>query len=118
MTIAYGIAAILYAALVIFWIVRAIIVLAIQEPSSRVTISLQKSFFSMSFASGKAMLITSIGYALAAMIGYLAGFPIAASAIAVYNVLQVVQWFYTRTETNQKRFNELMLGDELCGELA
>lgn len=118
MTIAYGIATVLFAALVIFWVVRAIVTLTIKDPQSRLTVALQKSFLSLGLASGTDMIVTVLVYTAIAILGFVVGFPIAACAILGYMALHCLQWLYAIRSENEKRFNQILLGEELVGELA
>lgn len=114
MAIAYAIATVLFAALVIFWLVRAVVTLTIKDPRFRLTTWMQKSFLSLGLASGTDMIITVLVYVAIAILGYLVGFPIAATAILSYMSLHCLQWLYATTVRSEKRLNEILLGQELC----
>jgi hypothetical protein len=118
MAIAYAIVTGLFIALVMFWLVRAVVTLTIKDPQAGLTIWLQKSFLSLGLASGSDMIITVLVYTAIAVLGFCVGFPMAAIAIMGYMVMHCVQWLYATTEVNQQRLNEILLSEELCAEAA
>lgn len=114
MAIAYAIGLILFVALVAFWAVRAIVTLTVKEPQSTLTIWLQKSFLSANLIDGTEMMIVVLIYTYLALGGWFIGLPITALAILFYMTLQCLQWLYAAQAPNERRLNEIMLGEELC----
>jgi hypothetical protein len=115
MATAYTIGMVVYIAVVAFWIIRLLACLIVKDPESRIVIALQKSFFSMGFASGKEMVYTALIYATAAFLAYLFGFTITGHGMLLYLALLCVQWLYVNTEVSRQRYNEMLLADELVG---
>jgi hypothetical protein len=115
MATVYTFGLVIYVAAVTFWIVRLLVCLTIKDPKSKITVWLQKSFFSMCFASGKEMAYTTLIYAGAAFIGYLFGFTMTAHGMLVYLSLLTIQWLYVNTEENRRRYDEILLAEELVG---
>jgi hypothetical protein len=113
MATAYTIGLVIYVAVVTFWIIRFLACLCVKDPKSRVVIALQKSFFSMCFASGKEMVYTALVYAGAALLAYVFGFTITGHGMLVYLGLLCIQWLYVNTEANRRRYDEILLADEL-----
>lgn len=118
MTIAYGIATVVFIALVMFWLVRAVVTFAIKEPKARLTVALQRSFFSLGLATGADMLLTVMICTAIGLFGFMIGFPIAALAVMSYMLLQCVQWLYVTTEASRERFSKLLPDAAAHGEPA
>lgn len=118
MTIVYAIASTLFAMLVLFWLVRAIVVVAIKKPESRATVWLQTSFFSLGLASRNSMVATVVIYVVLAATGYLIGFPIAATCILGYLCLLLIQWSFVCQPDNRARLDTILSDEEIYGERA
>ncbi|BDD79658.1 hypothetical protein [Burkholderia phage FLC9] len=113
MATAYTIGLVIYVAVVTFWIIRLLACLCVKDPQSRVVIALQKSFFSMCFASGKEMVYTALLYAGAALLAYACGFVTTGHGMLLYLGMLCIQWLYVNTEANRRRYDEMLLAAEL-----
>ena len=118
MAIAYAIGLVVFVALVAFWIVRAIVTLTIKDPQSKLTIWLQKSFLSANLIEGAEMIITVLVYASLVFGGWFVGLPMTAAGLLFYMCLQCIQWLYCAQDDVARRYNEMLLGAELCRNAA
>lgn len=114
MAIAYAIGLVVFVALVAFWVVRALITFAIQDPTNKLTIWLQKSFLSANLIPGTEMVIAVLVYTFIAFGGWFVGLPMTAVAVLSYMCLQCIQWLYAATDAAAQRFNQILLSEELC----
>jgi hypothetical protein len=114
MAIAYAIGLVVFVALVAFWVVRAFVSLTIQDPQSKLTLWLQKSFLSANLIPGTEMVIAVLVYTFLAFGAWFVGLPITAMAVLAYMCLQCIQWLYAAQDTVAQRFNHILLGQELC----
>ena len=115
MATVYTIGLVIYVAAVAFWIVRLLVCVTIKDPKSKITTWLQKSFFSLCWASGTEVAYTTLFYALAAITAFYFGFALTGYGMLAYLSLLTLQWIYVNSEKILRRYDEILLAEELVG---